>query len=147
MLGFMRSQKRYYGGYKLLEKDNKKCVIKGKDVVYDNPVLISKNGIHYISTYFVGKQYNYGIQRVKDEYWRFLKISNPNLSELSVIDLKFYDNDKNSVFINDKKIALENPWSYEFGFDPYLSLREFSKLMNFRFIYRDIDKSVLIYKN
>lgn len=140
---------RLRSGYLLLMKDSKLYYDKGEKEYSNPPIMISRNGVYYISTYFLSKRFHYGIMRDKEQdYWKIVKIDNPSLYELSIIELVINKDDKSYVMFNGEKRKLKYDWidlsTEHLNYSPYLSLKEYSEMFGFKYSYRDIDKSVLM---
>lgn len=140
---------RLHSGYLLLRKDSKLYYDKGEKEYSSPPIMISRNGIYYISTYFLSKRFHYGIMCNDEQgYWKIVKIDNPSLHELSIVELILDKKDKSKVMFNGQEKKLQHEWvdlsTENLNYDPYLSLKEFSEMFGFKYSYRDIDKSVLI---
>jgi hypothetical protein len=146
---YYSSFQKLWSGYLLLMKDSKLYYDKGQKKYSNPPTMISRNGIYYISTYFISKRFHYGIMRNKElNNWKIIKIHNPNLYELSINELVIDKNDKTKATFNGQEKKLKHEWidlsSENLDYDPYLSLKEFSEMFGFTYSYRDIDKSVLM---
>ena len=150
MLPIYRSfwPRNYKNGYLWMSNNSRKIVESGIDRYIDPPALSMKNGVYYVSTYLVSQRLGCGIMHNKQEKsWKIVKMVNPSLDVLYFIEVIFKEDEKEYVYINGERKKLDNPWYYPvsvYAETPYVSIRELSKILEFRYSYRDIDKTILM---
>lgn len=140
--------RNYKDGYVWFANDNRMVIESGIKRYFSPPVMIIKNGICYMSVYYLSKRLGYGYAYNKDNQTiKIVKMYNPSMYELSFKELILDTKDKSNVTFNGEKKKLKNDWfSNPESCDtcPYISLREFSEMFGFKYSYRDINKTVLI---